>query len=72
MSGYTCPAVVEIPKTLDETFVRLFLILAQFPFTTNETELDYRHKKMNVRVSSQVIERLITFKGKWSTGHPKF
>ena len=30
------------------TICRLFHILAQFPFNTNETELDYYHQKVNV------------------------
>ena len=39
---------------------RLFHFLAQFLFTTSETELDYYHQKMNVRVASRVAERLKT------------
>ena len=34
-------------------------ILAQFPFT-NERELDYFHRKVNIRVASQIAERLKT------------
>ena len=45
---------------LDKTFVRLFRDLVQFLFTTRETELDYYHQKVNVRVASRVAERLKT------------
>ena len=31
--------------------IRLFYLLAQFPFTLSETELDYYHQKLNVRVA---------------------
>ena len=37
---------------------RLFHVLAQFLFTTNETELDYYHQKVSVQVDSRVAERL--------------
>ena len=40
---------------------RLFRVLAKFIFTTSATELDYYHQKVNVRVASQVAERLKTF-----------
>ena len=40
-----------------ETFSRF---LAQFLFTTSETELDYYHQKVSVRVASRVAERLET------------
>ena len=39
---------------------RLSYVLAKFLFTTSETELDYYHKKVNVRVTSRVAERLKT------------
>ena len=42
---------------LGQNTCRLFF-LAQFVFTTSETELDYYHRKMNVRVASQIVERL--------------
>ena len=37
---------------------RLFHVLAQFLFTTNETQMDYCHLKVNVQVASRVAERL--------------
>ena len=37
-----------------------FHILAQFPFTTSESELDYHHEKVNLRVASRIAERLKT------------
>ena len=40
---------------------RLFRVLAKFIFTTSAMELDYYHQKVNVRVASQVAERLKTF-----------
>ena len=39
---------------------RLFHILVQFLFNTSETELNYYHQKVNVRVLSRVTERLPT------------
>ena len=50
--NYTC--------NLGQNIWRLFHILAKFVFTTSETELDYYHQKVNVRVVSQVAERLKT------------
>ena len=43
---------------LGQNICRLFHILAQFILTTNETELDYYHHRVNVRVASRVAERL--------------
>ena len=40
--------------------LQTFHFLAQFVFTTSETEVDYYHQKVNIRVASQVIERLKT------------
>ena len=37
-----------------------FHVLAKFLFTTSETELDYYHKKMNMRLASRVVKRLMT------------
>ena len=34
------------------------IILAQYHFTTNESELNYYHQKVNVPVASRVGERL--------------
>ena len=47
---------------LGQNIWRLFHFLAQFLFTTSETELDYYQQKVNVRVASRVAERLKTFK----------
>ena len=35
-----------------------YMLLAQFFFTTSETEVDYYHQKVNVRFSSRVTEKL--------------
>ena len=35
-------------------------LLAQFLFTASETELDYYHQKISVRVALRVVERLKT------------
>ena len=43
---------------MDKTFVDFFHFLARFLFTTNDTELDYYHKKKNVRVAPRVPEGL--------------
>ena len=42
---------------LQNIFV-LFHFLAHFPLTTSETEQDYYHHRVNVRVALQVNERL--------------
>ena len=39
---------------------RLFHLLTQFVFTTNETDLYYYHEKLNVQVASRVAEQLKT------------
>ena len=43
---------------LGQNICRRFHFLARFLFTTNDTELDYYHKKKSVRVASRVPERL--------------
>ena len=43
---------------LGQNTCRLFRFLAQFVFTTSETELDYYQQKVNVRDASQVTEQL--------------
>ena len=48
-SGYFC--------NLGQKFCRLFHVLAQFLCTTSETEEDYYHQKVNVRVASWVVEQ---------------
>ena len=45
---------------LGQNLCRLFHFVAQLVFTTSETELDYYHQKVNIRVSSRVVERLKT------------
>ena len=43
---------------LGDNICRLLHFLAQFLFTTSETELHYYHHTVNVIVTSQVAERL--------------
>ena len=45
---------------VEQNIRRLFHFLAQFLFTTRETELDYYHQKMNVGVALRVSERFKT------------
>ena len=47
---------------LGQNICNLFNFLVQFLFTTSETELDYYHQKINVRVALQVAEQLKTFR----------
>ena len=42
---------------IGKSIYRLFHVFAQFLFITSETELDYYHQKVNVRVASQVVEQ---------------
>ena len=42
---------------LGQNICRLFQFLAQFLFTTSETELDYYHWNVNIRVASRAAER---------------
>ena len=46
---------------LGQNICRLFYFLAQFFFTTSETELDYYHQKVSARIVSRVAERLKTY-----------
>ena len=39
-------------------FGQIFHFVTQFLFTIDETELDYYHQKVNIRVASQVAKRL--------------
>ena len=39
---------------LRQKIQRLFHFLAQFVFTTSETEVDYYHQKVNVRVAERL------------------
>ena len=53
--------VLATDKNTDSTgqnICRLSHFLAQFVFSTSETELDYYHHRVNVRVASRVAERL--------------
>ena len=44
---------------MDKIFVP-FHALAQFPFTTSESELDYYHQKVDVKVASQIAKGIET------------
>ena len=46
---------------LGQNIYRLSNFLAQLVFTASETELDYCHQKVNVRVASRVAKRLMTY-----------
>ena len=37
-----------------------FYLLEYFPLTTKETEVNYDHQKLNIRVGSRVAKRLKT------------
>ena len=50
----------KFSDSLGKCIYRLFQVLAQFIFTTSETELDYHDQKVNVRVASWVAEWLKT------------
>ena len=55
----------NIPCTcynLGQNICRLFHVLAQFLFTSSQTELDYYHWKVNVRVTSRVAKQLKTIR----------
>ena len=51
---------VNLFYNLGQNICRLFHFLAQFFFTTSETELDYYHQKVSARVASRVAKRLKT------------
>ena len=38
-------------------FTNTFYVLAKFPFTTSETDLDYYHQKLSIPVASRVAEQ---------------
>ena len=46
---------------MNKTFVDFFSLLAQFFFPTSETDLDYYHQNVNVRVASPAAEQLKTW-----------
>ena len=62
---------------LNKTIMRLFQILLEFPFATSETELDYHHQKLYVKVIErlrnlsfkEIAEKLLITSKYW-TGHP--
>ena len=39
---------------MDKIFVDFFHVLAQFPYTRSESELDYYHRKVTVWVTEQL------------------
>ena len=41
-----------------DNIYRIFNVLPQFPFPTSESQPEYYHQKVNVRVPSLVGERL--------------
>ena len=45
---------------LGQNICRPFDFLAQFVFTTSETELHYHHPKVNIPVASRVAEQIKT------------
>ena len=40
-----------------QLLTKTFYVLAKFPFTTSETELDYYHQKLSIPVASRVAEQ---------------
>ena len=40
-----------------QNICRLFHVLAKFPFTKSESELDYYHQKVNIRFASRAAKR---------------
>ena len=47
---------------LGQNICRLFHFLAQFVFTTSETELNYYHHRVNVQVETYDLRKLGNFK----------
>ena len=45
---------------MDKIFLDFFYVLAQSPFDTSESELDYHHRKVKERVASQLAKQLKT------------
>ena len=68
---------------LGQNICRPFHVFAQFLLTTSESELDYYHQKMNVRVATRDVERprelgnlkkmpeMLGFDGEYPGDHPK-
>lgn len=53
-------STLKLTCSLKQNFCRLFHVLSQFVLTTNEMEVNYDHKKVNLRVSSHAAEQLKT------------
>ena len=49
-------STLKLTCSLKQNFCRLFHVLAQLLLTTNEMEVYYDHKKVNLRVSSHAAE----------------
>ena len=47
-----------LTSNFGQNICRLFHVLAQFPLTVSEKELMYYHEKLNVRITSRVVEWL--------------
>ena len=58
--SFTSGLLCGIDINLGQKIWRLFHFLTQLFFTTSETELDYDHQKVSVRVASRVAELLKT------------
>ena len=52
-------AETHFPDNQSKNISALFYLFAYFPFTTSELELNYYHQKLNVRVASLVVERIL-------------
>ena len=61
----------KFSDNLGQNIYRFFHVLVQFLFTISETELDYYHQTVNVRVTSSVKRLMLVFDGPYSAGHPK-
>ena len=51
---------INMNYNLGQNIWRVFHFLVQVFFTTSETELDYYHQEVSVRVASRIAERLKT------------
>ena len=54
-----CTKIKQVICNLRQNISRLFHFVAQFLFTTTETELDCYHQRVNVRVAEQFAERFL-------------
>ena len=74
----------KFSDNLGQNICWLFHFLAQFVFTTSETELDYYHHRVNVRVAERLktqelrklgnfkeIPEILGFDGEYPATHPK-